>query len=159
MSLPKVNNGGKVNLNDTMAARGGRPGQAGRVDAVCRLFGCKDLPGLMTALQSKGLGRQVKSWVSTGQNQQVTGAEIRKAADPAMLRMMAKEQEMSPEELCDQVARALPQLVDQATTDGMAPPPGVSAAGGMAAAKGGAPMKGSAPFKDSAKRMKSVKRK
>jgi uncharacterized protein YidB (DUF937 family) len=146
-SLPKVNNGGKVNLNDTMAKIGGQQGQAGSMDAVCRLLGCKDMQGMMAALQSKGLGRQVKSWVSTGQNMQVTGAEIKKAADPAVLRMMAKEQEMSPDELCEQVARALPQMVDQATTDGMMPQPGMTASSGMAAAK------------DGAKRMKSMPRK
>jgi uncharacterized protein YidB (DUF937 family) len=110
--LPKVNNGGKVNLNNTLTKTGRRSGQAGRVDAVCRLFGCRDLPGMLAALRSRGLGRQVRSWVSTDQNQPVTGADIKRAADPAALRMMAREQEMSPDELCDHVAEALPYLVE-----------------------------------------------
>ena len=130
-SLPNVNNGGKVNLNDTMAKIGGQKGQAGSMDAICRLLGCKDMQGMMAMLQSKGLGRQVKSWVSTGQNQQITGADIKKAADPAALRMMAKEQEMSPDELCDHVARALPHLVDQATPEGMVPQQGMGAKSAM----------------------------
>jgi uncharacterized protein YidB (DUF937 family) len=116
-----------VNLNDTLSKIGGQKGQAGGMDAIVRLFGCSDMQGMMSALQSKGLGRQVKSWISTGQNQQVTAADIKKAADPAALRTMAKEQEMSPDELCDHVARALPHLVDQATPEGMVPQQGMGA--------------------------------
>jgi uncharacterized protein YidB (DUF937 family) len=129
-----------VNLNDTLSKIGGQKGQAGSMDAICRLFGCKDMQGMMASLQSKGLGRQVKSWVSTGQNQQVTAADIKKAADPAALRMMAKEQEMSIDELCDHVARALPHLVDQATPEGMVPQQGMGAmkSGSTGAMKDGA---------------------
>ena len=127
--LPKSTTGETtVNLNDTLSKIGGPKGQAGSMDAICRLFGCKDMQGMMASLQSKGLGRQVKSWISTGQNQQVTAADIKKAADPAMLRTMAKEQEMSPDELCDHVARALPHLIDQATPEGMVPQQGAGAA-------------------------------
>ena len=136
--LPKVNNGGKVNLNDTLSKIGGPQGQAGSMDAVMRLCGCKDMQGMMAMLQSKGLGRQVKSWISTGQNQQVTGADIKKVCDPAMLRTMAKEQEMSPDELCDHVARALPHLVDEATPEGMVPQQGMGTKSGMGAMKDGA---------------------
>ena len=129
-----------MNLNDTLSKIGGQKGQAGSMDAICRLFGCKDMQGMMASLQSKGLGRQVKSWVSTGQNQQVTAADIKKAADPAALRMMAKEQEMSIDELCDHVARALPHLVDQATPEGMVPQQGMGAmkSGSTGAMKDGA---------------------
>jgi uncharacterized protein YidB (DUF937 family) len=146
-----------VNLNDTLSKIGGPKGQAGSMDAICRLFGCKDMQGLMAALQSKGLGRQVKSWISTGQNQQVTAADIKKAADPAMLRTMAKEQEMSPDELCDHVARALPHLIDQATPEGMVPQQGMGAAkSGMGAMKDGAMQDGAGKGMNN---MKSMPRK
>jgi uncharacterized protein YidB (DUF937 family) len=140
-----------VNLNDTLSKIGGPKGQAGSMDAICRLFGVKDMQGLMASLQSKGLGRQVKSWISTGQNQQVTAADIKKAADPAMLRTMAKEQEMSPDELSDHVARALPHLIDQATPEGMVPQQG------MGAMKDGATKDGAA--KGMGNNMKSMPRK
>ena len=78
----------------------------------------------MAALQSKGLGREVKSWVSNGQNTQVTGADIKKAADPAALRAMANEQGMSPDEMCGHIAKILPHVVDEATPDGMVPAAG-----------------------------------
>jgi uncharacterized protein YidB (DUF937 family) len=147
-----------VNLNDTLSKIGGQKGQAGSMDAICRLFGCKDMQGMMASLQSKGLGRQVKSWVSTGQNQQVTAADIKKAADPAALRMMAKEQEMSIDELCDHVARALPHLVDQATPEGMVPQQGMGAmkSGSMGATKDGA-MKDGAGKDGAGKGMNNMK--
>jgi len=121
-----------VNLNtadmkDMLTKMGGQRGQAGGMEAICKLFGASDLQGMMAKLQSKGLGREVKSWVSNGQNTQVTGADIKKAADPVALRAMANEQGMSPDELCDHVARALPHLVDQATPEGMVPQQGAHA--------------------------------
>jgi uncharacterized protein YidB (DUF937 family) len=82
---------------------------------------------MMATLQSKGLGREVKSWVSNGQNTQVTGADIKKAADPAALRAMANEQGMSPDEMSGHIAKILPMVVDEATPDGMVPQQGAHA--------------------------------
>jgi uncharacterized protein YidB (DUF937 family) len=79
---------------------------------------------MMATLQSKGLGREVKSWVSNGQNTQVTGADIKKAADPAALRAMANEQGMSPDEMSGHIAKILPHVIDEATPDGMVPQQG-----------------------------------
>jgi uncharacterized protein YidB (DUF937 family) len=121
-----------VNLNtadmkDMLTKMGGQRGQAGGMDAICKLFGASNLQGMMAKLQSKGLGREVKSWVSNGQNTQVTGADIKKAAEPAALRAMANEQGMSPDEMCGNVAQILPMVVDEATPDGMVPQQGAHA--------------------------------
>jgi len=97
------------------------------MQSICKLFGASNLQGMMATLQSKGLGREVKSWVSNGQNQQVTSADIKKAADPAALRSMAQEQGMSPDEMCGHIAKILPMIVDQATPDGMVPQQGAHA--------------------------------
>jgi uncharacterized protein YidB (DUF937 family) len=125
-----------VNLNtadmkDMLTKMGGQRGQAGGMDAICKLFGASNLQGMMAALQSKGLGREVKSWVSNGQNTQVTSADIKKAADPAALRAMANEQGMSPDEMCGHIAKILPQIVDQMTPDGMVPQMGAMKDGAM----------------------------
>jgi uncharacterized protein YidB (DUF937 family) len=114
-----------VNLNtadmkDMQAKMGG-------MDAICKLFGASNMQGMMSALQSKGLGREVKSWVSNGQNTQITSADVKKAADPAALRAMASAQGMSPDEICGHVAKMLPVMVDQATPDGMVPQQGAHA--------------------------------
>jgi uncharacterized protein YidB (DUF937 family) len=121
-----------VNLNtadmkDMLTKMGGQRGQAGGMEAICKLFGASNLQGMMAALQSKGLGREVKSWVSSGQNTQVTSADMKKAADPAALRAMASEMGMSPDEMCGHMAKILPQIVDQATPDGMVPEQGAHA--------------------------------
>jgi uncharacterized protein YidB (DUF937 family) len=129
-----------VNLNtadmkDMLTKMGGQRGQAGGMDAICKLFGASNLQGMMATLQSKGLGREVKSWVSNGQNQQVSGADIRKAADPAALRAMANEQGMSPDEMSGHIAQILPHVIDEATPDGMVPQQGAHAKDGAAKGK------------------------
>jgi uncharacterized protein YidB (DUF937 family) len=152
-----------VNLNtadmkDMLSKMGGQRGQAGGMDAIMKLFGASNLQGLMAKLQSKGLGREVKSWVSTGQNQQVTGADIKKAADPSMLRTMANEQGMSPDEMCGHIAQMLPYLIDQATPEGVVPQQGSMGAmkdGAMkdGAMKDGAMKDGAAKGTDAMKKM------
>lgn len=116
-----------ADMKDMLTKMGGQRGQAGGMDAICKLFGASNLQGMMAKLQSKGLGREVKSWVSNGQNTQVTGADIKKAADPAALRAMANEQGMSPDEMCGHIAKILPMVVDEATPDGMVPQQGAHA--------------------------------
>jgi len=44
--------------------------------------------------------------------------------DPSMLSNTAQQQDMTADELADYVARALPQLVDQATPNGQVPKQG-----------------------------------
>ncbi len=116
-----------ADMKDMLTKMGGQRGQAGGMDAICKLFGASNLQGMMAKLQSKGLGREVKSWVSNGQNTQVTGADIKKAADPAALRAMANEQGMSPDEMCGHIAKILPHVIDEATPDGMVPQQGAHA--------------------------------
>jgi uncharacterized protein YidB (DUF937 family) len=149
-----------VNLNtadmkDMLTKMGGQRGQAGGMEAICKLFGASNLQGMMAALQSKGLGREVKSWVSNGQNTQVTSADIKKAADPAVLRAMASEMGMSPDEMCGHVAKILPQIVDQATPDGMVPQQGAMKDGAM---KDGA-MKGKGAMNSGRDAMKNMAKK
>jgi uncharacterized protein YidB (DUF937 family) len=154
-----------VNLNtadmkDMLTKMGGQRGQAGGMDAICKLFGASNLQGMMAALQSKGLGREVKSWVANGQNTQVTSADIKKAADPAALRAMASEQGMSPDEMCGHIAKILPQIVDQATPDGMVPQMGAMKDGAMkdGAMKDGA-MKGKGAMNSGRDAMKNMAKK
>ena len=51
----------------------------------------------------------------------VTGADIKKVANPSALARMARQEGISPEELCDHIAQALPGLVDKATPEGQVP--------------------------------------
>jgi uncharacterized protein YidB (DUF937 family) len=109
-------------LDDIMTKLGGQQGQEGGVASVQRMISASGgLHGLTSKLSSKGMGKQVQSWVGTGANQPVTGTQVRQAMDPAHLQQMAKQAGMTPEETSDHVARALPELVNQATPHGQIP--------------------------------------
>jgi uncharacterized protein YidB (DUF937 family) len=99
----------------------GKTGQQGGIEAISQLFGGHGLQGILSAMQSNGMGQQVKSWIGSGPNVPVTGADIKKVANPSALARMARQEGMSPEELCDEIAQALPGLVDKATPEGQVP--------------------------------------
>lgn len=99
----------------------GKTGQQGGIEAIAQLFGDHGLQGILSAMQSNGMGQQVRSWIGDGPNVPVAGTDIKKVANPSALARMARQEGMSPEELCDHIAQALPGLVDKATPDGQVP--------------------------------------
>jgi uncharacterized protein YidB (DUF937 family) len=88
---------------------------------VQKLFGSNQMQGVLSKLSNNGLGQQVQSWVGKGQNEPISSADVQRAVDPATLQQCAQEQGMSPGELSNQVAQALPEMVDKATPDGKMP--------------------------------------
>ena len=99
----------------------GTTGQQGGIEAISQLFGGHGLQGILAAMQSNGLGQQAKSWIDDGPNVPVAGADIKKVANPSALARMARQEGISPDELCDHIAQALPGLVDKATPEGQVP--------------------------------------
>jgi uncharacterized protein YidB (DUF937 family) len=111
-------------LDQITAKLGGQQGTDGGVASLQRLVSSSGgLPGLTSKLASSGLGRQVQSWVGHGENEPVSGSQVQQAMDPGQLNAMANQSGMSPEETSDQVAQALPDMVDQATPQGHMPAP------------------------------------
>jgi uncharacterized protein YidB (DUF937 family) len=111
-------------LGDMTAKLGGQQGQEGGLASLQKLVSSSGgLQGLTSKLASSGLGQQVQSWVGHGQNQPVSGSQIQDAMDPQQVHSMAKQAGMSDEETCDHVAKALPDMVDQATPEGQMPAP------------------------------------
>jgi uncharacterized protein YidB (DUF937 family) len=111
-------------LGDITAKLGGQRGQEGGLASLQKLVSSSGgLQGLTSKLASSGLGQQVQSWVGHGQNQPVSGSQIQDAMDPQQVHSMAKQAGMSDEETCDHVAKALPDMVDQATPEGQMPAP------------------------------------
>lgn len=111
-------------LGDITTKLGGRQGQEGGLASMQSLISSSGgLQGLTSKLASSGLGQQVQSWVGHGQNQPVSGSEIKDAMDPSQVHAMAQQAGMSDEETCDHVAKALPDMVDQATPEGHMPAP------------------------------------
>jgi len=72
------------------------------------------------------MDQHVQSWIGTGQNMPVSGSDITNVVDPQRLTQMAQQQGMTPDEMSNHVAQALPGLVDQATPNGQVPRQGGS---------------------------------
>ena len=80
------------------------------------------LPGLVSELQSKGLGGAVQSWISTGPNQPVSADQLHQALGSDTMAQLAAKIGVSPQELAAKLSEVLPQAVDKVTPNGMLPP-------------------------------------
>ncbi|MFF9067708.1 YidB family protein [Streptomyces sp. NPDC014891] len=79
------------------------------------------LGGLLDMLTKSGLTDQTRSWVGTGENQSVSGAQIAEALPDETLQKVAQDAGVSPQEAADEIARSLPQAVDKLTPAGSVP--------------------------------------
>ncbi|MER5732937.1 YidB family protein [Streptomyces sp. NPDC002138] len=103
-------------LGALLGALGGGAGGAGGAQAAGN--GSNPLGGLLEMLKKSGLVDQAQSWVGTGENQAVSGAEIAKALPDEALQQAAQQAGVSPQEAADQIAQALPQAVDKLSPTG-----------------------------------------
>lgn len=111
-----------VALNDIVSKLGGKDGQQGGIASLQHLVNSSGgLQGLTSKLSSNGLGKQVESWVGHGQNQPVSGSQVQRAMDPETVSHLSRQAGMTPEETSDHLARALPEMVNQATPEGKMP--------------------------------------
>ena len=76
--------------------------------------------GIVSQLESQGLGATVKSWVGSGPNQPVTGQQLQGALGPSISEMAAK-MGLSPQDLSGKLAHILPQAIDKLTPNGVVP--------------------------------------
>ncbi|MFD0154202.1 YidB family protein [Streptomyces sp. NPDC055721] len=83
--------------------------------------GANPLGGLLDMLTKSGLVDQAQSWVGTGENQPVSGAQIADALPDDTLQKVAADAGVSPQEAADQIAQSLPQAVDKLTPAGSVP--------------------------------------
>jgi uncharacterized protein YidB (DUF937 family) len=112
-----------VGIEDILGKLGGQQGEQGGLNSIMKLFGGgrNGLQGLMSHLTQNGLADQVKSWVGQGQNQAVSGEQVRQAMDPQALSQLAEQTHMTPEQTSEAVAKVLPEMVNKATPDGQMP--------------------------------------
>jgi uncharacterized protein YidB (DUF937 family) len=71
-----------------------------------------------------GLGDIFDSWVGKGENKPITADQVKQAADPQNLQRMADESGVSVDEAAEQLSKALPDVVDHMTPDGVLPSAG-----------------------------------
>ncbi|MGW4705173.1 YidB family protein [Streptomyces sp. NPDC004285] len=105
--------GGNVLGSLLGALMGGQGGSGGN--------GSNPLGGLLDMLTRSGLTDQAQSWVGTGENQAVSGAQIAEALPDETLRKVAAEAGVSPEQAADEIAQSLPQAVDRLSPNGSLP--------------------------------------
>jgi uncharacterized protein YidB (DUF937 family) len=109
-------------LDDITAKLGGQQGQEGGLASLQKLFSSSGgLEGVTSKLTNSGLGRQVQSWIGTGDNQPVSGQQVQQAVGPDQIHAMAKQAGISDEEASEQLARAMPEMVNDATPQGQIP--------------------------------------
>jgi uncharacterized protein YidB (DUF937 family) len=109
-------------LNDMLAKLGGQGGQEGGLGALSKLFSSNGgLQGVTSKLSSGGLGQQVQSWIGHGKNEPVTGQQVQECLDTDSLDQLAQQTGQTPEQASAQVARVLPEMVNQATPQGAMP--------------------------------------
>ena len=76
------------------------------------------LAGLVQQFTTAGLGREVSSWVSTGQNMPISAEQLSQVLGPSHLRELGEKFNFSPESASTGLASLLPGLIDHLTPTG-----------------------------------------
>ncbi len=100
---------------------GGNPMLRMLLPLVASLLMNGGLQKILGRLQQSGKGEKGQSWVSTGPNEPVDGADIKEALDHDELAQIAQQLGVSEDEAAEAVAQVLPDVVDQATPAGELP--------------------------------------
>lgn len=119
-----------MGLLDNLA---GALGQGGAGAAIGELLGGQagGLEGVVGAFDKAGLGDAARSWIAKGENLPVSADQIQAALGSGVVGQFAEKLGLDPEAAASQLARLLPQVIDQLTPDGKAP------AGGLGGLLGG----------------------
>ncbi len=97
------------------------------------------LAGVLQQLQAGGLAEHVQSWISTGGNLPVSGAQLSAALGGAggLLGQLAQQAGVSHAEAGERLSQLLPQIIDRLTPDGQVPAQGAGGMGDIAGLLGG----------------------
>ena len=79
------------------------------------------LGGLLSQCQQAGYGDQANSWVSQGQNLPINGDILSKVLGSGQLDQIAQQLGMPRGQVADEMASALPEVVNQMTPKGSVP--------------------------------------
>ena len=79
------------------------------------------LQGLIQTFKEKGLGDVVSSWISTGDNQPVSGDQIQHAMGGNFIQQIAEQLGSSKSEVSGSLANLLPGIIDRLTPNGSLP--------------------------------------
>jgi len=80
------------------------------------------LQGIVSQMESQGLGATVRSWVGEGANQAISAAQLHQAFGSDVIQELAAKAGMSPQDLASKLSTVLPQVIDKLTPNGTVPP-------------------------------------
>ena len=83
--------------------------------------GSGGLGGLVGAFQKKGMGDMISSWISTGPNPPITGAQLTDVLGEETMGQFARKAGVPAAEAGSILAGLLPTVVDKLTPDGKLP--------------------------------------
>jgi uncharacterized protein YidB (DUF937 family) len=79
------------------------------------------LGGLVKQFQRKGFGDVVDSWVNRGKNQDISSGQVSDALGSDVVDQLARRTGLPRDEVIAQLAKMLPNVVDQMTPEGRLP--------------------------------------
>ncbi len=103
---------------------GGSTSQNPLMDIVLGLISNPEtggLQGLIQTFKEKGLGDAMSSWISTGENQSVSGDQIQHALGGNFIQQIAQQLGSSKSEVAGSLANLFPDIIDKLTPTGKLP--------------------------------------
>jgi uncharacterized protein YidB (DUF937 family) len=79
------------------------------------------LGGLLQQFQQAGMGREMNSWISTGQNLPISLEQLTQVFGQGQMQQMAQRAGMDVNQFGGQLGELLPQMVDRLTPSGQMP--------------------------------------
>ena len=88
------------------------------IDEVRELIRERDLSGVTQKFRQSGLDEQVSSWIAKGENLPVVGEQIEKALGNDVVAGIAAKLGITTSQAADELAQAMPEVVDEMTPEG-----------------------------------------
>ena len=82
------------------------------------------LQELLGRFQQGGLGELISSWIGTGSNKPIAPQQVSQALEPNEIDELARRTGLSRQQVLDELARALPTVIDRLTPEGRIPEQG-----------------------------------
>ena len=79
------------------------------------------MDSLKAQADKAGLGDIFDSWVSKGENKPITADQVKQMANPENLQKIADDAGISVDQAAEELSKALPDVVDKVTPDGVIP--------------------------------------
>lgn len=95
------------------------------------------IQGLIGKFDQAGLGELVQSWIGNGENLPVSAEQISRVLGSDLVKNIASQLGLDPEQASGQLAQLLPGLINQFTPQGNVPAEGLGNAGDLMGMLGG----------------------